>query len=475
MGTTETADPKPQKRCFVVMGFGIKTDLATGRKLNLDKSYQALIKPAVESKGIVCVRADEIKHSGTIDVPMYQQLLSADIVVADLSTANVNAFYELGIRHALCPRTTIIMSEEQLNYPFDVNHIIINKYTHLGDSIDYFEVLRFQKLLGETIEAVLNNDETDSPVYTFLSDLIPPSLKIHAAAVAREVGDALTNIQPKVEEPGNENNPTLSLIVKQAEASLYNKQFAVAKGLFMTAMLATSNNPEQRDISNNTYLTQRLALATYKAKLPDEVAALKEAMKLLIQIDLDHTNDSETVSLAGAIEKKLFLLGQGDDHLDSAVLCFQRSFFLLHNRYNSINLAYLLNCRVDTSLDPTDEDKIADLVWANRIRRDVLSLCTKDWNAISSRQSKSVTDMLPGTDISKTQEDTDTVQKFWILVNKAEAHFGLGEMEAYKQEVQEATSLQHDDWMMETFTKQIKSLEGLLSKHGMLLNPAWHM
>src|SRR3982751_6307770 len=130
-----------QKRCFVVMGFGIKTDFATGRKLDLNKSYRLLIKPVVEQKGLVCVRADEIRHTGVIDVPMYHELLKADVVVADLSTANVNAFYELGIRHALRPRTTIIMSEDQLNYPFDVNHIVINKYSHLGDSIDYFEVL----------------------------------------------------------------------------------------------------------------------------------------------------------------------------------------------------------------------------------------------------------------------------------------------------------------------------------------------
>ena len=37
-----------QKQCFVVMGFGIKTDYATGRKLDLDKSYRLLIKPVVE-------------------------------------------------------------------------------------------------------------------------------------------------------------------------------------------------------------------------------------------------------------------------------------------------------------------------------------------------------------------------------------------------------------------------------------------
>ena len=151
------------------MGFGIKTDLATGRKLNLDKSYQALIKPVVESKNITCIRADEILHSGSIDLQMYQQLLSADIVIADLSTANVNAFYELGIRHALKPRTTIIMSEALLGYPFDVNHIVINRYTHLGDSIDYFEVLRFQKLLGDTIDTVINTQSPDK-VLTVTTD-----------------------------------------------------------------------------------------------------------------------------------------------------------------------------------------------------------------------------------------------------------------------------------------------------------------
>ncbi len=45
-----------QKRCFVVMGFGIKTDLATGRKFNLDKSYHALIKPVVEGKKMTCMQ-----------------------------------------------------------------------------------------------------------------------------------------------------------------------------------------------------------------------------------------------------------------------------------------------------------------------------------------------------------------------------------------------------------------------------------
>src|SRR6187431_2167055 len=152
--------------CFVVMGFGVKTDFATGRKLDLNKSYRLLIKPVVEAKGLTCLRADEMLYSGTIDMHMYMELLNADVVIADISTANPNALYELGLRHALRPRTTIVISESKLSYPFDLNHIRISSYIHLGENIDYFEVLRFQQLLAETIDKVLQVDVPDSPVYT---------------------------------------------------------------------------------------------------------------------------------------------------------------------------------------------------------------------------------------------------------------------------------------------------------------------
>src|SRR5688572_19966786 len=126
-----TDTEKTQRTCFVVMGFGKKTDFETGRTLDLDKSYRNLIKPAVEAAGLKCIRADEIVHSGLIDVPMYEQLLNADVVVADLSTSNKNAFYELGVRHALRPYTTVVISEDGLKPPFDVNHVVIRTYHHL--------------------------------------------------------------------------------------------------------------------------------------------------------------------------------------------------------------------------------------------------------------------------------------------------------------------------------------------------------
>src|SRR5260221_14742624 len=56
--------PNKNGTCFVVMGFAKKTDFESGRTYDLDKSYQNMIKPAVEAAGLACVRADEIVHSG---------------------------------------------------------------------------------------------------------------------------------------------------------------------------------------------------------------------------------------------------------------------------------------------------------------------------------------------------------------------------------------------------------------------------
>ncbi|HHQ4034074.1 TPA: tetratricopeptide repeat protein, partial [Klebsiella pneumoniae] len=101
-----------KKLCFVIMGFGKKTDYKSGKTLNLDATYYEIIKPAAEECGIECIRADEVCHSGSIDREMYRKLLLADVVIADISTNNANALYELGVRHALKKGTTIIMSEK---------------------------------------------------------------------------------------------------------------------------------------------------------------------------------------------------------------------------------------------------------------------------------------------------------------------------------------------------------------------------
>src|SRR5262249_44677114 len=205
--------------CFVVMGFGKKTDYATGRVLDLDQTYKWVIKPVVEECGLTCVRADEIRHSGIIDVPMYQQLLSADLVIADLSTSNANAIYELGVRHALRPHATIVIAESRLVYPFDVNHTAILKYKHLEEEIGMQEAQRNKSLLKETIRVILDAQPApvDSAVYTYLPHLVAP--------VERDGERAGVVAEAAVPSGAPPEAQAVSQLLAQAEAAIGGSDF----------------------------------------------------------------------------------------------------------------------------------------------------------------------------------------------------------------------------------------------------------
>lgn len=479
MADNKKRKAKSPKRCFVVMGFGIKTDLATGRQLDLDKSYRSLIKPLIEGKGLTCVRADEIPSSGAIDVLMYQELLTADVVIADLSTANPNVLYELGLRHALRPRTTIVISEKRLPAPFDLNHVKINWYTHLGDAIDYEEVLRFHRELGKTLDDVLHDEKPDSPVYTFLR-LIPPTLDEKEVQAVKQAGQALERASAAIAEVGSgitssDNGPedqTLAMLAEQGERAIELSQFSEAKTFFARALRVCEKSPESCPHSpSDPYLVQRLVLTTYKSKEPDELSALTRARHLLdSHLHIEESNDPETVGLAGAIEKRLFENTHGLEHLTRAINYYSRGFHLRDDRYNGINLAYLLNVRADTPLDATPQEQIADLVWANRLRLHVLKLCEEKLQAIIERERRKVPQR---NKLKEDQEKRDRQQKFWYLATMAEAYLGLGELDKYESTRAEAEELAPPIWMMRTFNRQSTSLRKLLEKHGHLLNPPW--
>ena len=212
------------KKCFVVMGFGEKPDLATGRTLDLDKTYRIIIKKAVEECGLECIRADDVIHSGTIDRPMYELLLEADVVVADLSTSNANAIYELGVRHALRPHTTIVIAEKQFKFPFDLGHLLIRSYEHLGKGIDAEEAERVRGELKTAIRTLLEKPDVDSPVYTFL-----PALRAWNASAAAMVPAEKPASQPAA--PASDQNSSSELLELFHEARAESDWSAAARVL----------------------------------------------------------------------------------------------------------------------------------------------------------------------------------------------------------------------------------------------------
>jgi hypothetical protein len=105
--------------CFVAMPFGNKTDVAG--PVSFDAVYRKIIEPAIEAAGLEALRADEEVTGGIIHKPMYERLILCRFAVADLTTANANVFYELGIRHAARPGSTVLIyAEGRGQLPFDV-------------------------------------------------------------------------------------------------------------------------------------------------------------------------------------------------------------------------------------------------------------------------------------------------------------------------------------------------------------------
>jgi hypothetical protein len=434
--------PEDKGTCFVVMGFGKKTDFETGRTLDLDKTYRNIIKPAVKAAGLECVRADEIVHSGLIDVPMYEQLLNADVVVADLSTSNKNAFYELGVRHALKPYTTIVICEDGIKtFPFDINHVAVRQYHHMGEGIDFDEVERFRGVLTSAIVEIYNRKppQNDSPVYTFLNNLTPPAL----AAAMQGVAEAAAKSAPDaVAEPDGGASAgdaqTHSVLMRQVDKAQKDGDFLTAKVLLSTVRgmmkAADPNRPE------DPYIVQRLALVTYKGKQPTPREALEEARSLLETLNPATSNDPETLGLWGAVHKRLWDETEDAAHLDEAVRGYERGFYLRNDYYNGINLAYLLNVRAANA--QSRAEAVADFVQAGRVRREVLSIC----------ESALENEGLPEAD------------KYWVLATEAEAYLGVGDEARARQKLDEASAAASTArWMKESTQEQLDKLRRLLA------------
>ena len=82
--------------CFILMPFGTKTD-ENGKTVEFDEIYNKIIKPAVINANLKPIRADEEIIGGIIHKSMFERLMLCDYAIADLTTANANVFYELGI------------------------------------------------------------------------------------------------------------------------------------------------------------------------------------------------------------------------------------------------------------------------------------------------------------------------------------------------------------------------------------------
>lgn len=112
--------PIQKDKCFVIMPFDKELNKVYGN-----------IKAQLEEEGYHCVRADEVAGSTSIMGKILNQMLSSQFVITDITNANPNVFYELGVAHSYKDASNvIIIKEETKECPFDITHLSYITYSN---------------------------------------------------------------------------------------------------------------------------------------------------------------------------------------------------------------------------------------------------------------------------------------------------------------------------------------------------------
>lgn len=160
--------------CFILMPFGEKIDRA-GHVVQFESIYQDIIVPAVADAHLQPIRADEELTGGIIHKPMFERLMLCDYAVADLTTANPNVLYELGIRHGVRPHSTVPIAARGMRLPFDVAPLraVLYELNSLGQPTNASAV---RQELAQRLEEC-RDPVDDSPLYQLLTSVTRPNIE----------------------------------------------------------------------------------------------------------------------------------------------------------------------------------------------------------------------------------------------------------------------------------------------------------
>src|SRR5665213_1382552 len=100
---------------------------------------------------------------------MFERLLLAEVAVVDVTIDNPNVFYELGVRHAARPGTTIITSGKDGGLPFDIAMLRAIQYRLIDGALTDETAAAFtQALVVRVGDALANAAAADSPLFQLI-------------------------------------------------------------------------------------------------------------------------------------------------------------------------------------------------------------------------------------------------------------------------------------------------------------------
>jgi uncharacterized protein DUF4071 len=185
---------------FVAMPFGTKPDATRSVTIDFDAIYDRAIKPALARFDVDAIRADEERSGGVIQLSMFERLLLAEVAIVDVTIDNANVFYELGVRHAARPGTTIITSGKDGGLPFDIAMLRAISYRLTEGVLTPENAAAFTEALAVRIaDAIVRSDAADSPLFQLIPGFPGIALPRDYQSTFRDRADELRRLRERLE------------------------------------------------------------------------------------------------------------------------------------------------------------------------------------------------------------------------------------------------------------------------------------
>lgn len=343
-----------QPLCFVLMPFGTKPD-TSGALVDFDAVYRELIKLAIEEAELEPIRADEEMTGGIIHKPMFERLILCEYAIADLTTANANVFYELGVRHAMRPWTTVLLFAEGGRLPFDVAPLRAMPYrlTPGGKPAD---VEATKSILVKHLREA-RSPAQDSPLFELMKDLKPPEIAHLKTDVFRDRVQYSTAMKDRLAAARKQGVDAVRAVEKDlgpihdAEAGVVIDLFLsyrAVKGWDDMIELVKKMSPP---LAESVMVQEQLGLALNRASRGEE------AERVLTKLIEKRGPSSETYGILGRVYKDRWeaALKAGDKFLakgllDKAIDAYLKGFEAdSRDAYPGINAVTLMELK-----DPPD-------------------------------------------------------------------------------------------------------------------------
>lgn len=342
------------------MPFGKKSDQA-GFIIDFDSVYKELINPAIKDAKLDPIRADEEIVGGIIHKSMFERLVLCEFAVADLTNANANVFYELGVRHAVRPHSTVLLyAQNTMQLPFDINSLRAIPYMldRSGkiqtDSVDSIK----GKITKSLIEA--KNPKIDSPLFQLLEGF--PDIQHLKTDVFRErvqYSQDLKQQLAKIREI-KDIQKLRDFIVSLGDIN--NQDYGVIVDIFLSYRALARQKEDWKEMAQ---FVKRMPIPLSATPLIQEQSAFalnragesEEAKRILLELVDKKGPSSETYGLLGRVYKdawesayknKKDALARG--YLDKAIETYTKGFQTdWRDAYPGINAVTLMAIR-----DPSD-------------------------------------------------------------------------------------------------------------------------